>query len=422
MSVKIIDAPMGFGKTSAMINFMNAASTSSRFVFVTPYLDEGTRIRTSCPKLDFQIPESEQIDESGKFKSKMIDFKDFLKKGQNIVTTHALFERFDIETLQMIINGRYTLIMDEVADVASKFDISPYDAKNLNAQHIEHDFTGQLTWRDTDREYYGRFLDYKHVCETGCLWYYNDSSIIKMIPINTFSAFEDVYIMTYMFDAQWHRCYFDLFGIPYEYMYVDGNEPGNYHITNIPKTYSMPWLQEKIHIYDGNLNVIGHDWNTLSSSRYERSEKSDLEEIKKSVYNFLYNKNHASSSQVLWTCFKEKQKPWDKEPKERKPYFTPRSYASSFLSCNARATNAYRDRTVVAYPINRFMPPEVKNFFLKRDIKIEEEKWALSEMIQWIWRSAIRDKRDIWIYIPSRRMRTLLEQWIAEVSMLQPAA
>lgn len=37
-------------------------------------------------------------------------------------------------------------------------------------------------------------------------------------------------------------------------------------------------------------------------------------------------------------------------------------------------------------------------------------------MIQWIWRTAIRDGKEIDIYVPSRRMRELLEQWIEEVS------
>ena len=35
-------------------------------------------------------------------------------------------------------------------------------------------------------------------------------------------------------------------------------------------------------------------------------------------------------------------------------------------------------------------------------------------MLQFIWRSAIRDGKEIWIYIPSIRMRTLLKKWIKE--------
>jgi len=40
-------------------------------------------------------------------------------------------------------------------------------------------------------------------------------------------------------------------------------------------------------------------------------------------------------------------------------------------------------------------------------------------MIQWIWRSAIRDGKEIWVYIPSRRMRELLKKWLLELSSLE---
>lgn len=41
-----------------------------------------------------------------------------------------------------------------------------------------------------------------------------------------------------------------------------------------------------------------------------------------------------------------------------------------------------------------------------------EDDYALSEMIQWVWRSAIRDGKEIWVYIPSRRMRELFQNWL----------
>ena len=90
MAVNIIDAPMGFGKTSAMINYMNE-HRDKHYVFVTPYLDEGVRVRDACEELHFQIPESEVISDTGFYTSKLIDFKKFLRQRDNIVTTHAQF-------------------------------------------------------------------------------------------------------------------------------------------------------------------------------------------------------------------------------------------------------------------------------------------------------------------------------------------
>ena len=43
---------------------------------------------------------------------------------------------------------------------------------------------------------------------------------------------------------------------------------------------------------------------------------------------------------------------------------------------------------------------------------VNEDVFALSEMVQWIWRSAIREGNPINIYVPSARMRDLLTRWM----------
>ena len=61
------------------------------------------------------------------------------------------------------------------------------------------------------------------------------------------------------------------------------------------------------------------------------------------------------------------------------------------------------------------MQPDVKNFFISQGIPLDEDRFATSMMVQWIFRSAIRDGKDISVYIPSERMRNLLKKWISEV-------
>ena len=51
-------------------------------------------------------------------------------------------------------------------------------------------------------------------------------------------------------------------------------------------------------------------------------------------------------------------------------------------------------------------------FFESRNIKINQDIWALGEMIQFIFRTQIRDGKPINIYIPSERMRNLLINWL----------
>lgn len=419
ITVKVIDAPMGTGKTSAMIRYMNEHGDKQRFIFVTPFLTEGQRVMEACPELHFLDPQAEDIGtpKEERKTSKLIDFKRFLRNRENIVTTHALFERFDPEAIQLIADGGYTMVMDEVPNAASKAEFSPKDAHNIMATYADMDDGGQLTWKDTERAYWGKYDDAMKMCEIGVLWRYRDSVMIKMLPSGIFEAFDDVFLMTYMFESQITWAYFQLFGIQYEYRYVVGNSPETYQITNIPQTYSIPGLDRLIHICDyPKINLIGKGRSDLSVGWYNKDENKPLVKIvKDNVYKYFRHDMGATADQVLWTSFRQKQNPKE-PPKEMPPIFTPHGYSTGFLACNSRATNAYRSRNILAYPLNRYLAPEIKNFFFDHEIVINEKDWALSEMIQWIWRSAIRDGKEIWIYIPSSRMRGLLEDWIKEIS------
>ncbi len=51
----------------------------------------------------------------------------------------------------------------------------------------------------------------------------------------------------------------------------------------------------------------------------------------------------------------------------------------------------------LAYLCNVFMNPIVKGYFDKTHVPVSEDIYALSEMLQWIWRSQIRDMKPITI-------------------------
>lgn len=54
--VKVIDSIMGSGKTTYIIKMMNEAPKNEHFIFITPYLDEVTRIKRSCTNRKFYEP------------------------------------------------------------------------------------------------------------------------------------------------------------------------------------------------------------------------------------------------------------------------------------------------------------------------------------------------------------------------------
>jgi hypothetical protein len=83
-----------------------------------------------------------------------------------------------------------------------------------------------------------------------------------------------------------------------------------------------------------------------------------------------------------------------------------------FVPCNVRATNDYNDRTVLMYILNFYTLPEHKEYFQSHGIQLDEDRIALNALIQWIWRSAIRNGKPIYLFIPSSRMRRLLCEWL----------
>ena len=66
--------------------------------------------------------------------------------------------------------------------------------------------------------------------------------------------------------------------------------------------------------------------------------------------------------------------------------------------------------------INYYLNPIITNYFKQCDVRVEQDDLALSELIQWVFRSAIRDGEPIDIYIPSKRMRTLFADWVESFS------
>lgn len=393
MEVKIVDALPGAGKTSAAINYINSTPDDIRILYITPFLDEVQRIINSCPEKKFKQPEMHG--------SKLNDIKQLFNKGYNIVSTHALFLKFDQEIIDIARSYGYVLIMDEVADVVQELDITKDDLDTLLEKYVEIVDGHMLHW--TAETYKGEFEKYKKLCELNMVAIYGDCVLLWLFPVEAFKAFDDIYILTYMFDAQLQRYYYDYHNVEYKYIYVAGDSLDTYHFTDEEVIYSIPDYKSLIHIIDDDkLNRIGFADNSLSKTWYFRNRNNEcMKQIKNNLNTFFRRRMNTPSKANLWTTFSD-----------YKNKLSGAGYSRGFLACNARAVNTYRECYAVAYLLNRFFSPVLKNFFTQNGVRVEEDAYALSELIQWIFRSAIRDGKEIWLYIPSKRMRNLLIDWI----------
>ena len=398
--VHVCDEIMGKGKSSAFINYMNE-HTDKRFVYITPYLDEVDRIVVACKKRAFQrpVPRSDR--------GRLDDIHRLLEEGQNIASTHAMFKKYTEETTQLIQAGGYTLVLDEAFSVVGDFDLSAGDIATLKSSgNISIDGTAAKWVKPEITD--SRYQDVKDVAESGSLFVYDEVFMFWQFPPDVFRAFSEVFVLTYMFEAQMQKHYFDVHGIEYDFVYTDIVD-GRYMVVDYPNVAAHQRnLKNLVHVIDHEgLNKIGEPDFSLSSRWFTRRRPSDpkIEELRDNLVNYYTNIVPSTSKYALWTVY-DKARDWIKG----------KGYTKGFIACNLRATSQHRHKKYLAYCINFFMNPFYKKYFDSQGAEVDDDKYSLSEMVQWIWRSAIRDGKEIWIYVPSKRMRTLLLNWLDDLS------
>ena len=82
------------------------------------------------------------------------------------------------------------------------------------------------------------------------------------------------------------------------------------------------------------------------------------------------------------------------------------------MPLNAVATNDHKERKYLAYLVNVYEHPNITIWFNDHGIKLNGDAYALSQMLQWFWQSAVREGNRIKIYVPSKRMRQLLTDFL----------
>jgi len=414
--IKVCDAIMGSGKSSAAITLMNE-NPDRKFIYITPYLDEATRIKEACSGMHIIEPDNKPWHRN----SKTVHTIDLVKQNRNVATTHQAFKYYPPELLDLIREKQYTLIIDESLSIFDKVDSSPVDLNMfIDGGFASADEFGNIQL--TDKPYTGVVFNklasllktrnllritYKNGTEQLFYW---------QLPKELFTASHETYILTYLFNGQGLSQLLQLYGLPYEMIGVYRDACGTYRFTDSP--FPMPEyvsdLPNKIHILDNEkMNAIGDDRYALSMHWFERErnkllegdDDNQIEPLRRHLGYFFNKMSDAQSTDRMWGVFAAD------EDTVKGP-----GYTKKFVQWNERSKNCYMNRRALAYCPNIFMNVGHKDYFRRLGIPVDEDAYALSIMIQWIWRSAIRCGEDIDIYVPSSRMRKLLTDWIKSVS------
>ena len=434
--IKVIDAPCGAGKSSWAIQTMKSAPDTS-FIYCTPFLDEISRVRNSCGHRFIVEPNNYGT-------TKIEDFNRLLAEGCNIAVTHSTFINATPETITLIEQGEYVLLLDEALEESVTEFNNLSVIKNSPEQKIKHGdiemlidsklisvaTDGKVTWIGNEYQD-SKFTELQRLSKLGRLYLAQDKLMLCLFPPEIFNSFQSVYVMTYLFNGCFLKYYFDLFNIEYELASINEND-GKYSLVDYEPQIDLAHRQqckELITICDNERLNDGYKKGAFSVS-WCNSNLRDPEVAKRIRTDLTYffcriAKAKSGNEDIMWTCLDD----W-RTKLQGKGYTCVRQLTAEekllppgklkelekdvvcHVPVNARATNRYANRWALAYLFNMRMNPMVKGFFNSNDVEINEDMFSTACLIQWIFRSRIRNAQPIMIYIPSPRMRQLLQRWL----------
>lgn len=411
MKINVLDAIMGSGKTTQLMNMIAEMPMDTKVIYITPLLSECHRIAGTIPnpednkapmsiddyehyyeydhplaKRHFKHPQTKRSEIGTKLNS----FEELVFNNSNIVSTHALFNNLTPEINKLISNKNYVLVLDEVLTMYEHYDeLPPKMLKTLLQNewlYLEDDGI-TLKWNHNKGEYEDVIVldEIGRLCDTNRLLLIDGKAVMIEFPFDSLKCFKEVYIATYLFEGSQMYPYLKMFDTTIA-INKFGKKPSEY--------------KDLIEICeDTKMNDVGSKRTSLSVSCYKRRDK--LEKVSANLTNFMVNKCQASVNDRIWTVYK----PY-------KNIIGGSRYSKQWLACNTKATNEYQNTWAIAYLINLFATPPTIKLLAYKGLEMDQDKYALSEMVQFIWRSRIRNNQPVKIYVPSFRMRTLLRQWL----------
>lgn len=405
--IKIVDSMMGTGKTTGIFKMMEENQEDRRYLYISLFLDEvgdgntgvEGRIQKELPDMNFKMPKNMG-------EGKLQALKNLVTQGCNIASTHALFGVFDHELVEMLVSAKYTLVIDEAVDCISLFDeVNKSDIQMiLSGDIVTVNDAGRLQWNEVKYpEHNGKYSHIRELCALGSLYLHNNTILIWEYPPKLLELLEDIYIITYLFEGSIMSSWMKINGLQYSYLDLD--------------LLGLKSEKEVKEIARANLQIISSpSLDKFKQSRYTFSSgwHSDISKDKiKSVKSILRSclvTHKAKAGDVFWTSFLSSQ-----TKLQGVGYSKPvKGGLPPFLPCNTKATNNYRDYWLCMYTVNIFKNPIEVSYLRSKGVEFNEDMYALSQMIQFVWRGCIRQGKPMKVLILSNRMKSLLEGWLSE--------
>lgn len=419
--IEIIDRICGSGKTHAIIDWMKR-NPIQRYLYVSPMLTEvEERIPSQAEWLNFKFPEV-----SGEYATKGDSLMALLREGHNIAFTHSLYLSFTRQHINTIREMGYILVVDEEVNLIQPLD-SEYTSEDIRYLHkdgklaIDKDKFGQLKWTWADYGSNARYSKLKNLCDLGMIYCVESpidgelANLVIQLPVELVTASSRCIAISYLFKGSVMESFLKMRGI--EVVDFDHEAGG------VSFRYSNEEVIEKLKglitfIETPSTKKIGR--KSLSYTWYAKEMKQeDADELAAAIRS-VAQKVGAISDDVMYTMPKNRAFPERKNAIVVKPKSLPADRC--YVYCSARATNDFAHKHTLIHALYRHPNVTIASYLKHYGYPVDIDQFALAEMIQWIFRSRLRNQEPINLCLLSHRMRVLFNGWLESALRLRPDA
>ena len=420
--VEILDSIMGSNKTNRVLDWIDS-NPNERYLYISPLLsevDNTSRVATNLKHVSFEFPTTDDND------TKSDDLLAKLEIGANISCTHSLYLGMSEKHLDLIEKYGYIVIIDEevgVIDAFKKYSTDDLAYLSANGDIEISDVDGMISWVGAELGKKAKYKQFYNLCKAKAVYATkrSDTMLVTQMPVELFTRAKRVIIMTYMFK---------------------GNVLDNFlklkKVEVIPFTDVSPTVIDKQSIrnlidlkpLDRKLLKLG-----MSVYAYSKMDKKGFDLIS----NYIRSTGLSVGAKAKDTMYTF---PKDVSPVEMKSgkRVAPRGFLTyktdivdddgnilldskgkpktqdnfCWLHSGCRATNKYSYKWYLAHCYDRHPNLSVETYLYEYGSPIDKNVFALSEMLQWIWRSRIRNGEPIVLAIPNMRMHNLFLDWLNE--------
>lgn len=404
-AVTVIDRPCGSGKTTSILQGLRS---DRQYLVIVPLLSEVERfIRDAI--VPFVTP---QVGDG--FSTKTDSLRSLLEEGKNIVATHALFSIAGELAGMGYLNG-YDVIIDEVIDVVGQVDgvtKTSWQRFYVGPGYVEVDDGGKVTatgkWDEVVEEV-SDTLDPRlyHLAKAEALYVVDGTFYLWCLPPELVTSGRTITIYSYLANGALMLAYLRRLGVEFE------------HVRDLVAERRFRGTAKKLITIKTirSLEGMAFSYTGQTSKKESKEERSRrAKKIAKALMNVRQRElADAPLETVMITCAKEN---WFDKPGSEKSKAGPYAANSrmfnkvNWVANTTRGTNRYIHCRTAIYLWDQHLNPYVRRWLGLGEDRLADDQYAITELIQWLYRTGVRRGEKVTVYMPSARMRRLLASWL----------